>query len=381
MKFILSFVCCALSFIVGCSGSGGGGGEGKTAPQKLQQLLEKSVGPMCPGIALYVKTPDYTFNGVAGLADEGNKIPLTKDHLFRIASSSKTFLGVLTVMSHLEGRLDLEDRITDYLPQSILSRFQNTDRITIRQLLNHTSGIPDVGRDVDFMKAVYNDPYIEYTDEQVIAFMYDKPADFLPDADFSYSNTGYLLLGLILDNVYGYHHAIALRDKILTPLSLASTHYEDHEVFTEDIAHGYAPRDGVKVDVYAYESEYGHAFGGLLSNAEDIARFIETIIVDPTFPSPDQKQEFLDLLLPPKPSGFIGMCRANYGLGIMKYGEADKWVIEHGGGIDGYITSMSYYPDERTAIALIFNSSHPSIADVSQKVMEIVFNLTDSGSV
>lgn len=108
-----------------------------------QKIIDLTVAEGIPGVFLLVRTPEFKFIGVSGYTDMENKIPMDTAQLFQIASTLKMFIGVLSVMLHCEGVITLDDPITHWLPPSITDRIQYADNMTVRQLLNHTSGIYD----------------------------------------------------------------------------------------------------------------------------------------------------------------------------------------------------------------------------------------------
>jgi D-alanyl-D-alanine carboxypeptidase len=143
-----------------------------------QKIIDEVLQDDRPGIALRVITPKFEISETRGYADWENKIPLEEDHLFRVASCTKTFIATLTLMMHFEGGLDLDDAITRYLPETITNRIQYADQITIRQMLNHTSGIFNTGDNPEYWAAQYGDPTKEWTDTEVLEFALDRPAYF-----------------------------------------------------------------------------------------------------------------------------------------------------------------------------------------------------------
>lgn len=327
--------------------------------EQLEKAMTQSILDGTPGISLYVQTPEYLFYETMGYADIEAQEILTPSHLFRIYSTSKSFIGVLSSIAHMEGVLDLNEAITSYLPAEITSRIPNSSRITPRHLLSNQSGIYDVGRHEDFDNAVRNNPYIEYTPLEILEFIYHEEALFEPGTAFDYSNTNFILMGLILDHVYqdSYNnHAEAMRAKIFEPLNLTNTFYEDYENYTNPLAHGYTDLYGEIQDTVDWESEYGHAFGGILSTTEDVANFFQAVVKEDSFPIADRKQEFLDLFLPSEPSGFDPFCRENYGLGIMQIKHNTANWIQHGGGGNGYQCEMYYFMEQDITISILINS-------------------------
>ena len=204
----------------------GGGGKEKTkvaAPIisleppvfNYQAAIDSAITDIVPGIILLVEKPDFKFLGSAGLADIETQAPMQTYHVMPNGSAGKKLTALLTVMLDEEGLLSLDDTIDNWLSDEILAQIENSEKMTIRQLLNHTSGIHDYldeSTNDDFIHALLTDTETLKTDSYVLPFGLNYPAYSLPGEAFNYSNTGYLLVGLILDEVLGNHHSSAIRN-------------------------------------------------------------------------------------------------------------------------------------------------------------------------
>lgn len=336
-----------------------------------QHMLDVAVAEGLPGIVLLVRTPDVAFLGVSGYADTENKVPMNTDHLFRIASTSKSFIGVLSVILHCEGVIDLDDPITEWLPSSITSRIQYADTITVRQLLNHTSGTYDYCENAEFQQAILASPEKHWSAEDALSYAFDQPAYFESGTDWYYSNTNYVLAGLVLDNALGYHHSQAIRTRILEPLDMMSTFYEHHEDARGYIIHGYSDydRNGTLDDI-TFDQGYGLADSGLVSTAGDLAVFIESLFKNDDFPSFEYKDEFMAELLPGEEDF--------YGLGIMKYPTEYGIGYGNGGRFCGYESQMIYFPDHDVVIVYFVNGTGSSLEritdDFFNRILEKIFS-------
>ncbi len=331
-----------------------------------QKIIDEVLQDDRPGIALRVITPEFEVLETRGYVDWEKAIPLEKDHLFRIASCTKTFIATLTLMMHFEGGLNLDDSITMYLPESITSRIQYADQITIRQMLNHTSGIFNTGDNPEYWAAQYGDPTKEWTDTEVLEFALDHPANFEPGSGYAYSNTDYLLAGLILDQVLGHHHSADVRSRILEPLGLSSTFYEQKEPFDREmLSHGYFDfdGDGIAEDYYGLRIETGRAEGGLVSTAGDLAAFITALATQRDFPNAEYREQFMQELLTIQPvaSGEPGQVGTGPGIAEYDYGYGPGYG--HSGGIPGYVSLMIYFPDHDVTFAMTWNGFDGGFAD------------------
>ena len=323
-----------------------------------QKIIDEVLQDDRPGIALRVTTPEFEYFETRGYADWENKIPYEKDHLSRIASVTKTFIATLTLMLHVEGELDLDEPITSYLPESMTSHIQYADQITIRQLLNHTSGIFDTGDNPAWWAAQFENPTKEWTDAEALEFAYDQPAYFEPGTGFAYSNTNYQLTGLILDEVLGHHHSEELRSRILDPLGLSSTFYEQHEQFDRDrLTHGYFDfdGDGIAEDYYDLRIDTGHADGGLISTVEDMEVFITALFKNDDFPDAGTKEEFLQELMTFQPAASPDPAELGSGPGIVEYDYGYGKGYGHTGGTPGYVSNMIHFPEHDVTLTLTWN--------------------------
>ena len=335
-----------------------------------QKIIDLTVAEGIPGVVLLVRTPDFEFIGVSGCADVENKIPMDKTQLFRIASTSKMFIGVLSVMLHCEGVITLDDPITHWLPPSITDRIQFAHSTTVRQLLNHTSGIYDYSENKEFWNRITANPTNQWGAEDVLVYVYGQPAYFEPGTNWYYSNTNYILAGLILDNALGYHHSRAIRTKILEPLNMTSTFYEHHEDIRGDYVHGYSDidRDGV-LDEVKINQGYGLADCGIVSTVEDCAVFIEFLLKE-GFLDAENKNKFMKELLPQNDEF--------YGLGIMKYPTEYGTGYGNGGHFIGYESSVIYFSDHDVTIVYFANGTGPHLDRVMDDLLDRILKKTFS---
>jgi len=332
--------------------------EAKTRAPDYQKIIDEVLDDERIGVALLVRTPEFEYFDIRGYVDWENQAPLKKDHLFRIASCTKTFIATLATILHFEGKLDLDDTITNYLPDSITSHVQYADEITIRQLLSHTSGIFGINDNPEWWKAQFSDPTKERTDIEALEFAYDKPAYFEPGAGSKYTNTNYLLAGLILDKVLGYHHSQGIRTRILEPLELDSTFYEQHEEFDRTrLSHGYFDfqGDGTAEDYYDLRIDTGHAGSALVSTVEDMELFVRSLFTRSDFPDASYRKEFLQELTKLGPAATGEPGETGTGLGIMEYNYGYGKGYGHSGGIPGYGSKMVYFPDRDVSFAITIN--------------------------
>lgn len=231
-------------------------------PDTIQEEVNEALDHGFDGMIVYVdqagKPPGFY---AAGWHDRKNKIPANPNALFKIASISKLYVAVAITKLARNKRLSLDETLADYFPE-FLGRIENAEKITLRLMVQHRSGIPNFTDNPDF----WQDP----PESRKVALDYalDLPADFEPDEDYGYSNTNYLLLSEIIEKVVGYIHFQYIREEILIPLGLKNTFGSLSEVNLDDVMSGYYV--GVEID-FKYENQ------GMLATAEDVGIFLRAL--------------------------------------------------------------------------------------------------------
>jgi D-alanyl-D-alanine carboxypeptidase len=189
----------------------------KPLPNTVQEQVDKSADYGFDGIVVCVnKTGNQSEFYTSGYKNRENKIPADPDALFKIASVSKLYNAVAIAKLTRDGIISLDKTLSDYLPE-LKGRVEYSDKITLRMLVKHRSGIPN-----------FTDTYMYWAapkkaEDEQLALVLDKPANFKPDEDYEYSNTNYLLLGRIMDRVLGYNKFEYIQKEILIPLNLKHT--------------------------------------------------------------------------------------------------------------------------------------------------------------
>lgn len=328
-----------------------------------QAAIDNAISDLVPGIILLVEKPGFRFLGSAGLAEIETQTPMQTYHVMPNGSAGKKITALLTVMLDEEGLLSLDDTIDNWLSDEILSQVENSETITIRQLLNHTSGVHnylDESTSDDFYQAMIADPQTLKTDSYVLPFGLNQPAYSLPGEAFNYSNTGYLLVGLILDEVLGGHHSSAIRNRILIPFGMNSTIYNgvENDLSQDEMISGYVNDDeyGELNTKLIYEN-IGVADAPLRSNVEDMTLLLKSIVGPQALVSEyAQQQLFGESALVLYNGPFLGDTNdASYGLGLFKEIINNKVVYHHNGVEPGYSTTNIYIADSQTSITAFFN--------------------------
>ncbi len=232
-------------------------------PNTIQKEVDNATKLGLDGIIVYVdKKGEQPAFYTAGWKDRDNQIPADAESYFKIGSISKLYVAVSYAKLVQEGRLSLDDKLTDYFPE-YSGRIDNAEQITLRMMLQHRSGLKNYTDQVGYR---WDDP--TKTSAEARALIFDKPADFAPNEDYSYSNTNYLLLRDILDKVLGYSHTQYIKEEILDPFGLESTFFSVNDVDIEDVMSGY---------YVGAETDFKSIDAGMIATAEDVGKFVRAL--------------------------------------------------------------------------------------------------------
>lgn len=300
-------------------------------PDTVQEQVTDAINYELDGIIVYVdrKGSEPVFYS-AGWKNRENKIPADPYALFKIASISKLYMAAAAAKLVSNHQLSLDKSLSDYLPE-MKSKIENADTITLKMLLQHRSGIPEYIDDPDF-------PWTNLPKEpsQILQFSLDRPADFKPDSRYSYSNTNYLLIGMILDKTLGYSHHQYIKNEILNPLGLKNTYSLLKEVNLDDVVSGYYI--GYEYDVK--KADYVGPGGSMLATAQDVGIFLRALN-NGSLLTPDEQAIYSSL-----------------------------YAYEHTGLLPGYSSIARYHKDIDTIVIQFINTSGGN----SWMISEIVYN-------
>jgi D-alanyl-D-alanine carboxypeptidase len=241
----------------------------------LRGHLEAAVQSGLPGAVAVAAGPGFRWEEAAGTADVESHAPMMPAHRFRVGSVTKTFVAALVLQLADEGALELGGGVEPIV-----------NGVTVRQLLNHTSGVPDLFDDlVEFFEPYREDPTrrFELGPREMLALALKKPRLFPPGEGWSYSSSGYTALGLLVEHVTGSSLREELKRRIFEPLGLEATDLPDDQARASGLARGYLPPDNPLVpsprvlDVTELDFP-SWAGGGIVSSAGDIARFLQALL-------------------------------------------------------------------------------------------------------
>lgn len=237
-------------------------------PETVQEQVDDAIDHGLDGIIVYVdqsgKVPAFYS---AGWKNKANHVPADPHALFKIGSISKLYIATAAAKLVNDQRLSLDETLADYLP-SLVGRIEYADQITLRMLLRHRSGIPNFTDQEEFD---WSKPHTDI--HETLKLVLDKPADFKPDTRYRYSNTNYLLIGIILDKVMGYKYQQYINKEILAPLGLIHTYGLLAEVDFGDVVSGY---------YHPYETDlrkldFQIPGGSMVATAQDVGIFVRAL--------------------------------------------------------------------------------------------------------
>lgn len=308
------------------------------------------------GISASVIYPGMgTWNGVTGISHTGT--PITSDKLFGIASNTKLFTGVLLLKLAENNIIQLNDSLHQYLPT-----FTNIDpNITIRQLLNHTSGLDDVTSIPGYPDSMLTNPNRVFTASELITWA--GPPLFAAGTSWNYCNTNYLLAGMIAESATGQSYSQLLRDSILTPLQLDSTFLDVYETILYPVAQPW--QAGVNNDSIPRTSVNSAAWaaGAMYSTSGEMVQWYNALMNGQVLNS----NSFNEM------TTFVGS--GNYGIGISQATVIGRTVWTHGGTIwGGYNSSMMYDPATGIIICVLINQLPAQAFQISIHLLETLIN-------
>ena len=273
----------------------------------VKQAMRDTLQLGYPGILAKIHKGGKTWSYAAGIADLRTKKPMKTDFRFRIGSVTKTFIATVLLQLAGENRLNLDDSIEKWLPGVIQGNGYDGNQITIRQILNHTSGIADYvnSKDFDIM-----DTKKSYTADEFVKMGISLPPDFSPGKGWSYSNTGYVVLGMLIEKVTGNSYAEEVENRIIEPLDLSNTFLPGNSSVIPGTKHarGYFQLDGAsELEDVTYINP-GSSDGDMISTADDLNKFFSYLLSGQLL-----KEQQLKQMLTTVPTGREG---TGYGLGI-----------------------------------------------------------------
>ena len=313
--------------------------------KQIDAVMSEVYKPGEPGAAIIVKKDGKTiFRKGYGLADLELALPVEPDMVFRLGSITKQFTSVSVLMLAEQGKLGLQDEITKFLPD-----YPTQGRtITVENLLTHTSGIQSYTDMPEWLPLWRKD----FTVKELVDFFKNKPMTFEPGRRWAYNNSGYVLLGAIIEKVSGKTYEAFVDGHIFKPLGMKSSFYGSTERVIPRRVPGYQMGKGGFVNAPYLSMTQPYAAGSLLSNVDDMADWSEAV-----FSGKLVKKEWLDKAF--TPYKLKNGESSGYGYGWFTADFGGHRSIEHGGGINGFTSYAMTFPEDGIYLAILTNSAVP----------------------
>jgi CubicO group peptidase (beta-lactamase class C family) len=333
------------------------------ADPALAARIDTSIAPYYksnePGATVIVTRDGKTvFRKAYGMADVAKQVPMTPEMSLRLGSITKQFTSTAIMMLADEGKLSVADDIGKYLPGYPM----HGKKITIEHLLTHTSGIVSYTGKPDFRANMTKDMSVA----QMIDSFKNDPLDFEPGSQWRYNNSGYFLLGAIIEKLSGLPYARFVEQRIFVPLGMTNTAYEGYERGTAPRASGHSGASGHYEPSAPLSMALPYAAGSLVSTVDDLARWDAAVSSGKLLKAASWQQAFA-------PYTLVGGAPTRYGYGWMVGTVQGAPAIGHGGGINGFRTYAWRLPSEKVYVAVLSNSDSGMVAPeiVANKIAAI----------
>ncbi|MEU8794731.1 serine hydrolase domain-containing protein [Streptomyces sp. NPDC048643] len=333
-----------------------------------RQAMEAAVRDGVPGVTATASGRHGTWSATAGTGDLRTGAPRsTADH-YRVGSITKTFVSTVLLQLEAEGRLSLDDTVDHWLPGVVRGNGNDGRKITLRRLLNHTSGIFDYTTDDDFVRTYFaKDGFVRHrydtaTPEHLVAIAMAHEPNFAPGASWSYSNTNYILAGMVIRKVTGHSYATEIRDRIIEPLGLRGTSVPGTTAtLPRPSSRAYSKlartTTGPTYDVTTLNPTLAASAGGMISDNADLNRFYTALLRGRLLPRKQLAEMKTTVRVDEVPN-------AGYGLGLIdRELSCGVHVWGHDGGIHGSTSSAVTTADGRHALAFNFNGDWSGDSD------------------
>src|SRR5215467_14667506 len=352
------------ALVTGAAPAGAGIRPGAPAPSAFPAAIQQIVNDGVPGAIGLARHGSQVTVTTSGLADVATQTPMAAGDRVRVGSVTKTFVATVVLQLVAEHRLSLSDTVDQWLPGLV----PHGGNITLQELLQHTSGIYSYTNDPGFLQALLSDPTRVWRPEELVHIAVAHPPLFPPGTSFAYSNTDYVLLGMIIQAATGHPVGQQLRARIFRPLGLGDSYFPyANPQLRKPYAHGYLlnqPGTG-PVDTTVMSPSWAGAAGGIVSTAADIARFYTALLTGKLLPAAQLQQ-----MMTTTPTG----QGDNYGLGIDSVSLPCGTVWGHTGDFPGYLSNPFTTTDGSSQAVVLVNAD-----GLSEQQQNDIFNALTIG--
>ncbi|MEV5721232.1 serine hydrolase domain-containing protein [Amycolatopsis mediterranei] len=352
-----------------------GTGHPPSSADRLQTAVNDLHALGITGVQGHRRIGNRTSTATSGVADLDTEAPVPANGHLRIGSETKTFVVVTLLQLVGEKRLSLDDSVEHWLPGVVSGAGNDGRTITVRQVLQHTSGLADYLDYVPLLRSEENfraDRFDHHDVADLVAIAMAHPPKFVPGAKWSYSNTNYLLAGMIIGKVTGHSWSDEVRARILKPLSLRQTYFpgDDPTIRSPHTKgyHQFVP-DGPLVDTTEFNPTIADATGSLVSTPADLDRFWQAVQTGRLLTPALMKQMHETI---PAPEIADALPGAQYGLGIYRVADSCGGYWSHPGNVPGMTVLNGISADGKRSVALFLNTSLANPIPVYQRATQFI---------
>lgn len=286
-----------------------------------------------------------------GFANLEWEVPNSPESKFRLGSITKQFTAACILLLEERGKLNIQDPVKKYMPDAPAA----WDKVTIYNLLTHTSGIPSFTGFPDYESTEATPT----TPEKLVARFRDKPLEFQPGEKWNYSNSGYVLLGYLIEKISGQSYADFVQQNIFTPLGMKDSGYDSNSAIIPHRAAGYSPDGKSQVNAGFIHMSIPFAAGALYSTTEDLLRWEQGL-----FSGKVLSAASLEKMTTP--------FKENYAFGLAVQTVDGHKEIHHNGGIEGFNTELAYYPDDKLVVVVLANLNGQAPSQIARRLAEVM---------
>lgn len=322
---------------------------GTTLAQNVDSRMDQTVqsyvsNKQFMGSVLVARGDQVLLSKGYGSANLEWQIPNTPSTKFRLGSLTKQFTAASILLLEERGKLKVEDPVKKYIPDAPAA----WDKMTIFHVLTHTAGIPNFTSFPDYASS---EPF-STTPEKLVARFRDKPLEFQPGEKWNYSNSGYVLLGYLIERVSGQTYEKFVQENLFTPLGMKDSGYDSNSAVIARRAAGYAPSPNGPINAGFINMTVPFAAGGLYSTTEDLLRWEQGLFGG-------------KVLTPASLQKMTTAFKNDYAFGLEVHTNKGRKVIEHNGGIEGFSTDLVYYPQDKLTVVVLGNLNSPAPGQIA----------------
>ena len=331
-----------------------------THDAEFDKLLQDAFKPEGPGATVLVaQKGKIIYEKAFGMANLELSVPMNPHHVFRIGSVSKQFTGAAILQLAEQGKLSLQDDLTKFIPDYPTQG----KKITVEHLLTHTSGIKSYTEMKEWDAEVQRK---DFTPAALVDFFKNQPMDFEPGTQWRYDNSGYVLLGYIIEKVSGQPYGEYVREHLFKPLGMNRSYYGDVAPVIKDRVSGYSQADveGTYANAAYLSMTQPYAAGSLLSTVEDLYTWTIALHGGKVVKPESFKKATTSFILPDG-------TNTHYGYGLQMGNLLGSPTVEHSGGIHGFLSDLVYLPKEDICVAILTNCDCEPPRDLTAKLAAI----------